>query len=342
MAVPRVTLTVPTEGGGRDVVLTHPDRVVWPRDGITKRELAEYLIAVRDPFLRANGGRPVTLQRFPDGVASAGFFSKSPPAGMSPYAQTAVVTYASGRRHPQLVITEIATAVWAAQMNTVVFHPWASRADDTERPDQLRFDLDPQPGTDFADAARVAPVLRDVLAEAGLQAWPKTSGGRGLHVFCAIVPEHDFVDVRHAVIAAARELARRMPDAVTVDWWKSERGRRVFVDFNQATRDRTTAGAYSPRAAPGAPVSTPLRWEELASTSVDPASFTVRTVPRRLAEDGDPWAAFDEHAGRLDMLLRWWQRDVADGLGELPYPPDFPKMPGEPPRVDPSRARPRG
>lgn len=337
MAVPRVMLGVPGPDGDREVALTHPDRLVWPDDDITKRDLAEYLLVVAGPFLTANSGRPVTLQRFPDGVASGGFFSKNPPAGAPPYAQTAVVTYATGRRHPQLVITEPATAIWAVQMNTVVFHPWASPAHDTDRPDQLRFDLDPQPGTGFADAARIAPALRDVLAEAGLDARVKTSGGRGLHVFCPIVPDHGFLDARHAVIAAARELARRMPERVSVDWWKSERGRRVFIDFNQMNRDRTMAGAYSPRALSHAPVSMPVAWGELGS--VDPAAFTVRTVAPWVAEHGDAWADFGDRAGTLDVLLGWWERDVADGLGELPFPPEFPKMPGEPPRVDPQRAR---
>ena len=337
MASPRVTLTVPGPHGDREVALSSPDRVVWPESGITKRELAEYFITVADPFLRANGDRPVSLQRFPDGIDGESFFSKNPPKGAPSLVEAVTVTYNSGRRHPQPVLTEIAAAVWAAQMNTVVFHPWASLAADTDRPVELRIDLDPQPGTDFRDAAAVAPALHDVLAEAGLEAWIKTSGNRGLHVFCPIEPTHEFLDVRHAVIAAGRELARRMPDRVTMDWWKEERGRRIFIDFNQANRDRTMAGAYSPRALAAATVSTPLSWDELATA--DPVAFTVRTIPQRLAEIGDPWAGLAEKPGRIDTLLEWWQRDLDDGLGELPFPPEFPKMPGEPPRVQPSRAK---
>ncbi|WP_029145952.1 non-homologous end-joining DNA ligase [Microbacterium luticocti] len=337
MASERITLTVPGPHGDREVGLSSPSRVVWPVPGITKRELAEYLIAVAGPFLAANGDRPVSLQRFPDGIDGESFFSKNPPKGAPDYVEAVTVTYNSGRRHPQLVITEIAAAVWAAQMNTVVFHPWASLASDTDHPVELRIDLDPQPGTDFADAVAVAPALRDVLGEAGLDAWIKTSGSRGLHVFCPIEPTHEFLDVRHAVIAAGRELARRLPDKVTMDWWKEERGARIFVDFNQANRDRTMAGAYSPRALPGATVSTPITWEELAS--VDPDAFTVRTIPQRLTEVGDPWRDFAAKPGQIDTLLEWWQRDLDDGLGELPFPPEFPKMPGEPPRVQPSRAR---
>jgi DNA ligase D len=338
MASERITLTVPGPHGEREVGVSSPNRVIWPELGITKRELAEFFIAVAVPFLNANGDRPVSLERFPDGIGGDSFFSKNPPKGAPDFVEAVTVTYNSGRRHPQLVVTEIATAVWAAQMNTVVFHPWASLTADTDNPVELRIDLDPQPGTGFAEAASIAPALRDVLAEAGLTAFLKTSGSRGIHVFCPIEPTHEFLDVRHAVIAAGRELERRMPDRVTMNWWKEERGERMFIDFNQANRDRTMAGAYSPRALPGATVSTPITWDELES--VDPASFTVRSVPERLATTGDPWAGFLEAPARIDTLLEWWERDVANGLGELPFPPDFPKMPGEPPRVQPSRINP--
>lgn len=335
MASERVTLEIP---GGREISLSSPGRVVFPAVGVTKRELAEYVIAVAEPFLRANGARPVSLERFPETVDGESFFSKNPPKGTPDYVDQVICTYNSGRRHPQVVLNEAAAIVWAVQMNTVVFHPWASLAADTDNPVELRIDLDPQPGTDFADAAAVAPALRDVLREAGLEAWLKTSGNRGLHVFCPIEPTHEFLDVRHAVIAAGRELERRMPDRVTTKWWKEERGQRIFIDFNQANRDRTMAGAYSPRALPGATVATPITWDELEA-GVDPAAFTVRTVPQRLAEIGDPWERLQAAPGRIDTLLEWWQRDLDHGLGELPFPPEFPKMPGEPPRVQPSRAK---
>ncbi|RLK47880.1 non-homologous end-joining DNA ligase [Microbacterium telephonicum] len=334
MASERITLTA----GDREVSLSSPNRVIWPDLGITKRELAEYAIAVAAPFLAANGHRPVSLERFPDTVDGEKFFSKNPPRGAPDYVHEVMCTYNSGRRHPQVVLDEVAAIVWAIQMNTVVFHPWASLAADTDNPVELRIDLDPQPGTDFADAAAVAPALRDVLREAGLEAWLKTSGNRGIHVFCPIEPTHEFLDVRHAVIAAGRELERRMPDKVTTAWWKEERGERIFVDFNQANRDRTMAGAYSPRSLPGATVATPITWDELAA-GVDPTAFTVRTVPERLADIGDPWAQLQADPGRIDTLLEWWQRDLDAGLGELPFPPEFPKMPGEPPRVQPSRAK---
>ena len=337
MASERITLTVPGPHGDREVGLSSPNRVLWPELGITKHELAEYLIAVAEPFLNANGNRPVSLQRYPDGIDGESFFSKNPPKGPPAFVEPVTVTYNSARRHPQLVLTEIASAVWAAQMNTIVFHPWASLAGDTDNPVELRIDLDPPDASGFAEAAAVAPAMREVLAEAGLEAYLKTSGSRGIHLFCPIVPEWEFLDVRHAVIAAGRELERRLPDQVTMNWWKEERGDRVFIDFNQANRDRTMAGAYSPRALPGATVSAPLEWEELADA--DPAAFTVRSMPARLAERGDPWAGLLESPGRIDTLLEWWQRDLDAGLGELPFPPEFPKMPGEPPRVQPSRAR---
>jgi DNA ligase D len=317
--------------------ISSPGRVLWPEVGITKLDLANYIVDVGEAFVAANGDRPISLQRFPDGIDGEQFFSKNPPKGAPDFIRAVPVVYPSARSHPQLVIDEPAAAVWAVQMNTVVFHPWASRAEDSDNPDQLRIDLDPQPGTDFADAIPVALELRAVLAEAGLTAFVKTSGNRGLHVFAPIEPRHEFLDVRHAVIAAARELERRMPKQVTTAWWKEERGERIFVDFNQANRDRTMAGAYSPRALAQAPVSCPLEWDELPNA--DPTAFTIATVPARLASVGDPWATMQSDPGTIEQLLGWWERDLAAGLGELPFPPDYPKMPGEPPRVQPSRAR---
>ncbi|WP_350346898.1 non-homologous end-joining DNA ligase [Agromyces sp. G08B096] len=337
MAADAVTLTVPGPHGDRDVRISSPTRVLWPEAGITKLALAEYLVAVGEAFVAANGDRPVSLQRFPEGVDGEQFFSKNPPRGAPEWVRAVPVTYPSGRSHPQLVIDEPAAAVWAAQMNTVVFHPWASRAGASDFPDELRIDLDPQPGTGYPEAVPAALALRDLLAEVGLTAYVKTSGNRGIHVFAPIEPTREFLDVRHAVIAAARELERRMPEQVTTAWWKEERGDRVFVDFNQANRDRTMAGAYSPRALPWASVSCPLDWSEVESA--DPREFTVLTVPDRLAAHGDPWAGMHDAPGRIDVLLDWWQRDLDDGLGELPFPPDFPKMPGEPTRVQPSRAK---
>ncbi len=343
MAGPATTLHVPApDGTERAVRLSSPDRVMWPAgdhgDAVTKLDLAEYVVAIGGPLLTALADRPVTLQRFPDGVDGEAFYSKNPPRGVPEFARSVTVTYPSGRRHPQLVVDEAATAVWAVQMNTVTFHPWPVTAADLDDPDELRIDLDPQPGRGFPDAVEAARALRDLLAELGLVGWAKTSGNRGVHVFARIRPEREFLDVRHGVIAIARELERRLPDLVTTAWWKEERGEKVFVDFNQACRDRTIASAYSPRPLPGAPVSMPVGWDELGE--VAPGDFTVRTAPGVLAERGDPWSGIEDAVGDLAAAMELWDADVAErGLGEMPFPPDYPKMPGEPPRVQPSRAR---
>jgi DNA ligase D len=321
--------------GERSVRLSSPDRVIWPEVGITKEELARYVVAVGEVLLPALADRPVTLQRFPGGVDGEAFYSKNPPRGVPEWVRAVPVTYPSGRSHDQLVVDEVAAAVWAVQMNTVTFHPWPVRTGAPDLPDQVRIDLDPQPGRGYADAVTAALALREVLADAGLTGWPKTSGNRGVHVDVAIRAEHEFLDVRHAVIALARELERREPDLVTTAWWKEERGERVFVDFNQAARDRTLASAYSPRPLPHAPVSFPLSWDDLPGS--DPAEFTVRTAPAIVAERPDPRAGMPDAVGDAATLLQWWQRDLDAGQGEMPFPPDYPKMPGEPPRVQPSR-----
>jgi bifunctional non-homologous end joining protein LigD len=334
----------PGPDGVREVRVSSPDRVLWPGQGmadgrpVTKLDLAEYLVAVAEPMLRALGDRPVTLQRFPEGIQGEEFFSKNPPKGVPDFVRTVMCTYPSGRRHPQLVVDEIATAVWAAQMNTITFHPWPVRTANVDNPDELRIDLDPQPGRGFTDAVEAAYALRELMAEIGLTAWAKTSGNRGVHVYARIAPTHEFLDVRHGVIGIARELERRLPDLVTTSWWKEERGERIFVDFNQACRDRTIASAYSPRPLPGAPVSTPVGWDELRDA--DPKALTVRTVPVLVAERGDAWAGVDDAVGDVRAAIALWDKDVHErGLGELNFPPDYPKMPGEPPRVQPSKRR---
>ncbi|WP_345044795.1 non-homologous end-joining DNA ligase [Georgenia daeguensis] len=340
MASSAKVMEVPGPDGPRQVRVSSPDRVMWPDDGVTKWELAQYLVSVGEGLLRAVADRPVTLQRFPEGVQGEEFFSKNPPRGVPEWARTVVCTYPSGRQHPQLVIDELATAVWAVQMNTVTFHPWPVRAADNDNPDELRIDLDPQPGRGFPDAVEAAFALKELMEELGLTPWVKTSGNRGVHVYARVEPTHEFLDVRHGVIGIARELERRLPDLVTTAWWKEERGEKVFVDFNQANRDRTIASAYSPRPLPGAPVSMPVAWERLRDVS--PREFTVRTAPGIVAADGDAWAGMERAVGRVAPALELWERDVAAGLGELPFPPEYPKMPGEPPRVQPSRKRMEG
>jgi len=326
------------DGTVRDIRVSSPDRIMWQDAGITKWDLATYVASVDDGLMRAVGDRPVTLQRFPDGVEGEEFFSKNPPKGVPEWARSVMCTYPSARKHPQLVIDEIATAVWAVQMNTVTFHPWPVRRDDNDNPDEMRIDLDPQPGRVFADAVVAAYGLKVLLEELGYIPWVKTSGNRGVHVYVRIARTHEFLDVRHGVIGIGRELERRMPELVTMAWWKEERGEKVFVDFNQANRDRTIASAYSPRPLPGAPVSMPVPWDRLRE--VKPGDFTVRTVPGMLAAEGDAWAGIDAAVGNVSAAIALWDRDIEErGLGEMPFPPDYPKMPGEPSRVQPSRAR---
>ncbi len=332
--------TIEVEGphGPRQVRLSSPDRLMWPDAGITKGDLAAYVSAVGVPLLHAIADRPVTLQRFPEGIEGEEFYQKNPPKGMPEWVRTVMCRYPSGRRHSQVVVDEVATALWAVQMNAVTFHPWPVRTADNDNPDELRIDLDPQPGRGFADAVEAAHALREVLTEVGLTGWAKTSGNRGVHVFARIAPTHEFLDVRHGVIGIARELERRLPDLVTTSWWKEERGERVFVDFNQACRDRTIASAYSPRPLPGAPVSMPVTWAELRA--VAPGDFTILTVPDVLADRGDAWADIGGAVGDVSAAIALWDRDVDErGLGELNFPPDYPKMPGEPPRVQPSKRR---
>ncbi len=336
-----VMLDVESAGGGtRTVRISSPDRVMWSGVGLTKLDLAKYLVAVGEPFIRANGGRPVALERFPDGVEGERFYSKNPPRGVPDYARSVTCTYPSGRSHPQLVLDEVATAVWAVQMNTVTFHPWPVGANDNDHPDELRIDLDPQPERTFADVVEAALELRKVLQDNGFDPRVKTSGSRGLHVYASIEPTREFLDVRHGVIGIARELERRMPDLVTTAWWKEERGQKIFVDYNQACRDRTIAGAYSPRPLAGAPVSMPVPWSELSDVAI--ADFTIATVPGLLSDRGDAWADPGAVGDIVDAIALWDEDVEQRGFGELAFPPEYPKMPGEPPRVQPSRKKMEG
>jgi DNA ligase D len=323
---------------GRSVRISSPGKLSFPEAGVTKLDLATYYATIADAVMRGLRDRPVALNRFPDGFGGESFFTKSAPKGYPDWAETARVTFPSGRTGDEVCVTEPATVVWAVQMGALELHPWPVRRGDTDHPDELRVDLDPQPGTDFAEAVEVAREAEALFDELGMRPFVKTSGGRGLHLLVRIEPRWTFVEARRAVIAFARELERRRPDLVTTSWWKEERGERIFVDFNQMARDRMTVAAYSTRARPEATVSMPVRWSQLAD--VAPGDFTVRTVPRLVAADGDALDGIDDTAFPLDTLLEMAERDQADrGLGDLPYPPDFPKMPGEPKRVQPSKAR---
>jgi DNA ligase D-like protein (predicted polymerase) len=341
--------------GEREVRVSSASRVIFPATdrtaAVTKREVVEYFVSVQDGIMRALRDRPTTLERWTTGVHEGvtvstrergggdAFYQKRVPKGAPEYVQTARIEFPSGRHADEVCPTEIAVVAWCAQMGTLVFHPWPVRRDDVDHPDELRIDLDPQPGTDFVDAAKVAKVARGLLADLGYVGFPKTSGGRGIHIYVRIEPRWTFTDVRHAAIAFGRELERRMPGEVTTRWWKEERGQRVFVDYNQNARDRTIASPYSVRPRPGGPVSTPLEWDEL--DDVAPEDFTVATVPERFARVGDLQAAIDDVHHSLQPLLDMYEHDETEGLTDMPYPPDYPKMPGEPKRVQPSRDRDR-
>lgn len=336
------------DAGGRQVRISNPDKVYFAERGLTKLDVVGYFLSVGPGILGALYERPTTLERWPSGVFEGAklstradnrgdaFYQKRVPQGAPEYLQTATITFPSGRTADEVCPTELAVVAYCANLGTLTFHPWPVRRAEPDRPDQLRIDLDPQPGTDFSDAARVSHPLRALLEELGLRGFPKTSGGRGLHVYVPIEPRWTFVQARRAVIAIGRELERRIPDQVTMSWWKEQRGERIFIDFNQMARDRTIASAYSVRANPRATVSAPLRWEEV--DAVTPNDFDVTTMPARFAEVGDLHAGVAEHAFSLEAALELSARDEADrGLGDMPYPPEYPKMPGEPKRVQPSR-----
>ena len=324
------------EIAGHTVRLTSPDKICFPGPGYTKRDVFDYYRSVGDGIMRALCRRPTTLQRFPDGIEGEMFFQKRiPTRGVPDWIQTATIKFPSMRTAQELCPADLAHVAWAAQMGTIVFHPWPVRGDAPDNPDELRLDLDPQPGTTFGDVVSTAQVVREVLADLGWTGFPKTSGGRGVHVYIRIQPRWSFVEVRRAVIALAREVERRRPDHITTAWWKEERGEKVFLDYNQMARDRTIACAYSLRANGRATVSAPVTWDELPD--VEPDDFDLRTMPPRFAKVGDPHAAIDDVAHDLTPLLEWSERDEKAGQGDLPYPPDHPKMPGEPPRVQPSK-----
>ena len=338
------------DAAGQPVRVTNPDRVIYPATEttaeVTKLQIVEYYVAVGPGIMRALDHRPTTLERWPKGVYEGiklstrsgdhgdAFYQKRVPKGAPSFVETATIEFPSGRTADEVCPTELAVVAWAAQMGTLTFHPWPVRRDDVDHPDELRIDLDPQPGTDFHDAVRVAGAARELLEDLGMAGFPKTSGNRGVHIYVRIEPRWTFTDVRHAAIAFGRELERRT-DGVTTNWWKEERGQNIFVDYNQNSRDRTIASAYSLRPIAGAPVSTPVTWDELPT--VDPKAFNLHTVPKRFAELGDLHESIDDRRYSLEKLLEIYAADEERGLGEMPYPPDYPKMPGEPPRVQPSR-----
>ncbi|HEY3942678.1 MAG TPA: non-homologous end-joining DNA ligase [Acidimicrobiales bacterium] len=325
------------EIAGRSVPVSNPGKVYFADLGATKGELVDYYLAVEATLLASTRGRPALLERYPDGAGGKSFFQKRVPRGAPDWLQTTVVATPNGTTSNALVLADAAHLLWAVNLGCLGLHLWAHLAADPSHADELRVDLDPQPGTDFDDVRRAAAVTRRLLEELGLTAYPKTTGNRGIHVYVRLEPRWDSFAVRAAAVALARELERRHPSLVTANWWKEERGAKVFVDFNQNAPHRTVFGAWFARPRPGGQVSTPFAWDEL--DAVDPEQLTIRSVPDRLRAQGDPWAAMPGDPQSLDPLLELAARDRAAGLPDAPWPPEYPKQPDEPPRVAPSRAR---
>ena len=325
------------EVDGRELAITSPDKVFFSERGETKLELVQYYLAVAGPLMNAVRGRPTLMQRFPHGAEGSSFFQKRVPESAPEWLETTIVSTPNGTTSRALVLADMAHVLWAVNLACLGFHVWPYRADRPDVADELRLDLDPQPGVDFDGIRAAAAELRALLDELGIVGYPKTTGNRGLHVYVRLEPRWDSYQVRSAAVAAARELERRRPELITAAWWKEERGQRVFVDYNQNAPHKTVFGAWSVRARPGAQVSAPLTWDEVET--LHPDELTIASVPGRVAAVGDPWSGIDDEPQSLEPLLELHERDRAAGLMDAPWPPVYPKQPDEPPRVAPSRAR---
>jgi bifunctional non-homologous end joining protein LigD len=333
MASPKTVIEV----ADREVAVSNPQKVYFPRTGHTKLDLIRYYLAVADGALRGAAGRPMALKRFVNGAEEEPFFQKRAPSSRPSWIETAELRFPSGRTADEVVLRDAAGLAWVANLGCIDLNPHPVLASDLEHPDELRVDLDPVPGVEWPQILAVALAARTVLSDFGLTGWAKTSGSRGMHIYARIAPSWSFADVRRAAVAVAREIERRVPEQATSKWWKEER-HGVFVDYNQNAKDRTVASAYSVRPLPDARVSTPLTWDEVPSC--DPAAFTIDTVPGRFAKIGDPWEGVDEAVGSLDALLEQAVRDEASGLPDAPWPPHYEKQSGEESRVQPSKRRP--
>ena len=318
-------------------LITSPEKVYFAERGETKGDLAEHYRRVAGPLTRAMGGRPVLLQRFPEGASGPSFFQKRVPKNKPSWLQTTIVATPNGTTSEALVAADLDHLLWAVNLGCLGFHVWPYLASDPEHTDELRIDLDPTPGVDFSHIQRAAAELGVLLDEVGVTGYPKTTGNRGLHVYIRLEPRWDSYQVRSAAVAIGRELERRRPDLITAAWWKEERGQRVFVDFNQNAPHKTVFGAWSVRARPGAQVSTPVGWDEI--DQIHPDQFTISSLPARLDQVGDPWQPMNDNPQSLEPFLAMHERDTAAGLLDAPWPPVYPKQPGEPPRVAPSRAK---
>ena len=324
------------EVAGREVKVTNPAKLYWDGPGHTKLDLVRYYLAVADGALRGAGGRPMALKRFVNGAGGEFFFQKRAPDSRPDWIETIVLSFPSGRTAEEVVLRDAASLAWVANLGCLDLNPHPVRAEDLDHPDELRVDLDPVPGVPWSQVREVALVVREALESVGLAGWPKTSGSRGIHVNVRIEPRWTFDEVRRAALALARDVERRAPALATSKWWKEER-HGVFLDYNQNARDRTVASAYSVRPTADARVSMPLAWDEVPD--VDPADFTLATVPRLVAQRGDRGAGIDATAGSLEALLELAARHEAEGLGDAPWPPHYRRQEGEPPRVQPSKRR---
>jgi DNA ligase D len=327
---------VEVEAAGRTLLLSNPQKTFFPERGETKLDLARFYLAIEEPLMRALGGRPVLMERYPDGAGGSSFFQKRVPKNAPDWLQTTTVQTPNGTPSEALVAADVAHIVWAVNLGCIGLHVWPYLAADPEHADQLRIDLDPSPGVTLDMVKEAAVETRALLGELGLEGFPKTTGRNGIHVYLEVTPEQDSIVVREAAVALARELERRRPDLVTAAWWKEERGSRVFIDFNQNAPHKTVLGAWTVRPRVGAQVSTPFAWDELEA--IQPDELTIATVPGRVAERGDPWEAMYSPQ-RLEPLLELHRRDMGNGLMDAPWPPVYPKMPNEPARVAPSRAK---
>ena len=321
---------------GREIAVSNPRKVLFPSPGYTKLDLVRYYLAVADGALRGAGGRPNVLVRYPNGIEGEFFFQKRAPESRPPWIEVVSLQFPSGRTAEEVVPRDAAALAWMANLACLELHPHPVRAEDLDHPDELRIDLDPVPGVTWTDVRKVARVVEATLADFGLIGWPKTSGSRGMHVYVRIEPAWTFDKVRRAALAFAREVERRAPEQATSKWWKEER-HGVFLDYNQNAKDRTIAGAYSVRPTPEARVSAPLAWDEV--DACEPGDFTLATMPARFAEVGDRHSGIDAHRCSLEPLLELSARHEREGQGDAPWPPQYRKQPGEPPRVQPSRRR---
>ena len=321
----------------REVRITSPGKVFFPARGETKLDLVHHYLRFTEPVMRTMGGRPLLLQRFPNGATGTSFFQKRIPDSAPEWLQTSIVSTPNGTTSRALVAADLAHIAWAVNQGCLGFHVWPYLADRPEFTDELRLDLDPQPGTDFTQVREAAKELKVLLDELGIVGYPKTTGNRGLHVYVRLELQWDSYQVRSAAVAVAREMERRRPDILTAEWWKEDRGERVFVDFNQNAPHKTVFGAWSVRAREEAQVSTPIAWDDL--DDVHPDELTVASLPARIEELGDPWLDMNDNPQSLEPLLAMNERDRANGLMDAPWPPVYPKQPDEPPRVSRSRAK---